>query len=122
MTQDMGGLIERLEAASGPDRELDEAIADALFPAEPFVQLADAPPGTGFRAWRQDGHVQSALRYTASIDAALTLVPEGWAKNVIDCDNGDALVELWTDTLSSAARAKTWPIALCLAALKAREQ
>ncbi|MES2173894.1 MAG: hypothetical protein V4523_08090 [Pseudomonadota bacterium] len=71
-------LAERVEGLSGPDRETDERIADALFERSHFGQIADAPPGTGCLFWWQDGHQQSALRYTASIDAAMTLVPESW--------------------------------------------
>ena len=50
-------LIERLVQATGPDLDLDHAIAAAVLPA--------------------DGH--GVLLYTGSIDAALTLVPDGWA-------------------------------------------
>jgi hypothetical protein len=52
-------LAERCEAATGPDRELDKAIFDAL----PFDAL---PKG-----------IEGIARYTASLDAAMTLVPEG---------------------------------------------
>jgi len=69
-------LITRIESLEGPDRETDELIADALFERSHFAQLKDAPIGTGCMMWWQDGHQQSALRYTASLDAAVTLVPE----------------------------------------------
>ena len=57
-------LIARLEAATGPDRELDAAIALTV----------GLDIGRG-RAHSQDSRVSA---YTASIDAALTLVPKGW--------------------------------------------
>jgi hypothetical protein len=66
----MKELIERLEKAEGPNPELDEAIGQWLV-------------GCGFVSWEwfeygQDGPY---LKFTSSIDAALTLVPEGahWA-------------------------------------------
>ena len=54
-------LIARLEAATGPDRELDAAIAGT-----------DAATAQ----WHSEDETPF---YTASIDAALTLVPVGWS-------------------------------------------
>ena len=76
---DLNDLADRVEKLEGPSRETDELIADALFERSHFAQLADAPIGTGCMMWWQDGHQQSALRYTGSLDAAMTLVPEGWS-------------------------------------------
>ena len=53
-------LIARLESADGPSRELDAMIQHRI------------ASGVGC------GAAQDAPRYTASIDAALTLVPDGW--------------------------------------------
>jgi len=119
-------LIERLEALSGPDREVDEAIADALFPPAPFAQLKDAPIPTGCRMWQQNGHIQSALRYTASIDAAMTLVPEECAWNLggspvkgfAGAGSFGAMIEQGIDQIHGEA--PTPAIALCIAALRAR--
>lgn len=56
---DLTDLIARVESASGPDRELDEAIRTALgYPPKPW-------------------------NCTGSIDAALTLLPEGWHVNLL---------------------------------------
>lgn len=54
-------LIERVERAPGGSRELDHAIADAVLGKvkPPYVR----------------GHCE---KYSTSIDAAMTLVPEGW--------------------------------------------
>lgn len=69
------GLIERLRNATGPDRELDEAIALALCDDHFFAQLADAPEGVGCEMYSFGRHApHSALRVTVSIDAALALV------------------------------------------------
>ena len=58
-------LLARVLEGTGPDRELDEEIdlyfLEAGLRAPRFAILFDAP------------------RHTASLDAALTLVPEGWS-------------------------------------------
>lgn len=51
-------LIARLEKATGPDRELDEAIR--------------------FELQTQNTSQWNGPFYTSSIDAALTLLPRGW--------------------------------------------
>lgn len=67
-------LIEKLEKATGPDRDLDEAISAALFPQHEFMQLKDAPKGVGCVMYRwPDGQQVSALRATSSIDAGVKL-------------------------------------------------
>jgi hypothetical protein len=57
-------LIAALEKATGPDRELDAAIFWSQVPDGVEVAMASPIPA-----------------YTASIDAALTLVPEGYVLN-----------------------------------------
>ena len=54
-------LAERVEAAAGPDLDLDLAIGEA-------VGSWPAGPGT----------FKLPKRYSRSLDAAMTLVPEGW--------------------------------------------
>lgn len=68
-------LIERVERGVGADVRLDEDIHAALFPYHHFAQLADAPAGCGCMMYKwPNGTLSSALRITASIDAALYLV------------------------------------------------
>lgn len=88
-------LIAALERAEGPSRALDDAI----------------------EMLRPDHMREHHRRYTASIDAALSLVPEGheW---VLDSQGLAAI--LFANRASHAAHAKTPAIALCIAALKAR--
>lgn len=62
----MRELVERIEAADGPSRELDEAIR-LLIEHNIVVALDLAGGYVG----------QSTPSFTASIDAALTLLPEG---------------------------------------------
>ena len=101
-------LIERLEKASGPDKAIDSAIADMIVGVGRIVIGGDP-------------------RYTASIDVALTLVPEGWSWALDRVGNECAAVVDPTavyisDHLSGpgASFATTPALALCIAALKAR--
>jgi hypothetical protein len=66
MPSDLHSLAARAEAAEGPDRELDMIIAEAVG----WVHRSGAPY-PHVLAWERPA-------YTASLDAALTLVPEGW--------------------------------------------
>lgn len=124
-------LIEKLERADGPSRELDAEIAQTL--SLPWDYAAD---------WGPRGRdIQVAHRYTASIDAALTLVPEGWRiagfveyghgmkwKGRIYCalvpSDLSHLPRTYAAHSAAAVRcdhAATPAIALCIAALKAKE-
>lgn len=81
-------LAERVEQATGPDRELDGAI-DRLFNARPKDGDYDEGEGAFWRVqngWsgllvRPDGFARdsfSAANYTASLDAAMTLLDPMW--------------------------------------------
>ena len=113
-------LLARLRAATVPDRELDEAIFLAFNPGfetrwpdkEPgYVWL----PGVGSENSR---HLR-VPRFTASIDAALALVPEGWAWDV-GSDN-EALLWLPNRPENITGNGATPALALCIAAIQARE-
>lgn len=92
----LSGLIERLEKATGPDRELDLSIHIALNPEGDVARITAAHP-RGFnsrdglawelstncvlyenwssnRCWSNGGYPVPAV--TSSIDAAMTLVPQ----------------------------------------------
>ena len=127
----MNDLIERIEAASGPDRELDHEIYEYL--GSPVVRMVSATThGTDLVNW--------APFYTASVDAALTLVPEGWRIGKLEQDwrSGGWIAQLcerpterqlqafddgvtigW-NTADTDPDAATPALALCAAALKAR--
>lgn len=98
------------EVTARPSRSLDAAIARAVFPA--LTLLAELEPGI----WRyDDGSRARALNYTRSWTAAATLVPAGcWIEH--DCD--DVIINgperAWRGAHDVA------PIALCMAALRAR--
>lgn len=94
-------LIAALEKATGPSRDLDEQIADAFLPS----------------GWL-------APRFTASIDAALTLVPDNafWSLSVPKQPDMSGK-RYWASLHAGkpGARGATPAIALCIAALKAME-
>ena len=111
----MNELIARLEKATGPDRELDEAIAAACQAYE--VIKVHSPP------LLQNCTVQNTPLFTASIDAALTLVPEGWWWTIKHAPHRrGAFVSLHNHNIGggdlSIADSLTPALAICLAALK----
>lgn len=65
-TPELLALAERCEKASGPDREIDAQVARYAPHLVAFLRGVPEEPQCGCRP------------YTASIDAAMTLVPEGW--------------------------------------------
>lgn len=121
---EFAALIERLEKATGPDSELDQEIWFSL--EQP---LPDEPVGF-------------PIRYTASIDAALTLVPPSHVTDVHDDEDkcfptGFSITSLCgSEYQAEVIYHPTWnveppplgegysptpAIALCIAALKARK-
>lgn len=113
-------LIERLKKATEPDRDLDVAIetlqtGNRAHPYLPGVNIDDGYPS---------GRPYSTPAYTTSLDAAITLVPEGWFTFVA---NEDRHSYSWGWELrggfgnSAFGRAPTAALALCIVALHARE-
>ena len=106
---DLNELAAKVEGLSGPDREVDYLIADAVLGAV-------KPP---FRR----GHCE---KYTESIDAAMTLVEgkRGWMLNNFDGPNGTGEASVWGDSMTkfSDGFGATPAIALTAAALRARSQ
>jgi hypothetical protein len=117
-THTLADLIARLEAATGPSRELDfwcwwwgKAVHDGQPPDADYaaanIRRADAP------------------LYTASIDAALTLVLDDACWTISVPRQPDMSGRRYWASLRSnhpGARGSTPAIALCIAALKARSQ
>jgi hypothetical protein len=110
----MKDLIERLEKATEGSRELDLAVAQAV----------DGP-------WHYTGEPPRRIfcaAYTTSLDAALTLVPEGYSKDMAECPENGAVVRVYFGPIREnsagepTGRANTLPLALCIAALKARSE
>lgn len=114
----IASLIARLEAATGPDRELDLDLWWACKANNP----TGAPMDADYKALNLA--MNDAPRYTASIDAAQTLVPEGMKWSVGSWSDNFATVgkdSLGKDAVNICIEpAPSPPIALCIAALKAR--
>lgn len=111
-------LIAKLEAATGPSRELDSAIAAALgvdgWTAEEWDAVIADPE-------IENPEIGSAPRFTRSIDAALTLVPEGSRWSIIK-QMDDRFLSVVPDRLGWQAMGVAWsaPRAICAASLRVR--
>lgn len=122
-TQDVSGLLElasRCEVATGPDRELDAAIATGAG----WQDVGRA----GYGAWRgvrpATGKREHVMRFTASLDAAMTLVPEGWFVRITSAGACDIANSAWLEEEGEQQAlytdAATPALALCAASLRAR--
>lgn len=107
-------LIERLEAATGPDPLLDAAIGEHLGLTPASFRFKD---GDQVSMWPN---------FTGSVDAAMTLVPAGWWVQHIGQNLKGWGVRIETQGCSipnsmAIPRLATPALALCIAALKAGE-
>lgn len=127
---ELEALAVRCEQAAGPSYTLDCEIWDAVYPGdrdERFAKLTSDGPYKGrLSPHDRDGYIKPLRAFTASIDAALTLVPEGQSVRMGWCA-GAGYAEVFepgtygdrglgTGTIS----AKTPALALCAAALRAK--
>lgn len=117
-------LIARIEAAQEGSRGLDEAIALHLYPGLEKKRIEDAIVGAEER-WYYLGTHARIEHYTTSIDAALTLVPDRywWGMDCAKGMSGAFIYGLYDheDQQIASARAATPALAICAAALRARE-
>lgn len=117
----MRDLIARLEQATGPDPALDLAIAIAVW-GRPGVLVARQDQETGVVS------EHTHWRYTCSVDAALSLVPEGrgWliargALTETEPPYAAQVLHFRDPTLVfGEGEAVSAPLALCIASIKAR--
>lgn len=121
MQPNLSTLIQRLEEADGPSRELDAEIAISLVPDSRSIADKDCERGCYWEQLSFGQSLRTSPEFTASIDAALTLVPEGWTRDVdatapecgIDVALHPPVGEPAVGTHTDEA------IATCIAALKA---
>jgi len=127
-------IIEKLKAATGPDRELDGLIWEATttdkmywsihrhFNGDCCLRYYPGPPGP------EDSPL---LRYTSSIDAALTLVPANHWWSLLSGEDEDGVMTPPSAIVAPfekfAPSCEIYPgatpaIALCIAALEARRR
>lgn len=125
---DINALIERLEKATEPDRELDLEIWWHINPhgvRRAYWRGALGPPrdvgwplpaGLG-----RSSALASVIPYTVSVDAALSLVPEGFGWMVQSGAYAQVFKHCgpWFDS-NTKGHQHPPAIALCLAALRAR--
>lgn len=121
MSAELLALAERCEAATGPDRELDALIAYQHLGL--FVRNEGHPLGR--KCYDTHGIEVALPRYTASLDAAMTLVPEGRRQDHVWPDGeGGFCSYIWEKDraayISGKSRACSTALALTAAALRAR--
>lgn len=111
-------IVWRLEAATGADRELDAEIW--LVVESRIVPL--------WPHWDVDDREMMTPRYTASLDAAMTLVPvytdedgEHPYDYIIEHTNGGLTIAARVGQQSDPSFGDTAPLAICIASLKARD-
>lgn len=134
----MNGLLElaaRCEDAEGPDRELDREIwfaTTATMEDRANIEIGREAHGEREAEFRID-RLMDGRRYTASLDAAMALVPESDETRAVfwrlgndgeGGNPGDFKAEVLAASTYSAKTfcglADTAPLALCAAALRAR--
>jgi hypothetical protein len=128
---DLLALAERVEAASGPDRELDVAIWRGITPNHEALRKRWAGSWThaDVQARKEAAcELKNAPDFTASLDAAMTLVPEGWCwavRNGLSTAYAEMADEPFIETAHEKATgvdscARSPALALTAAALRAR--
>lgn len=128
LRNNMKDLIERLEKATCPDRKLEHDIANAVLDLEwrPYSERRRVRKLWGYK--RGTDHVlfyseASVPEYTASLDAALTLVPKEFYEAALFIGQNSTGVELSLvkgDGGACVGGHRAPAVALCIAALKAR--
>lgn len=126
--QTLAALVERVEQATGLDRELDAEIAWLMHPSDrkrlgsPDLRRECFHLGLPEPQWVPWESVSSFHpHYTSSLDAALTLVPEGMAWTVLAISGADAATHSPSAVVTrQAGNAATPALALVAAALRAR--
>lgn len=119
-------MAERCEKATGPDRRLEIDIFTALGLG---VRIPGSEPGGSQDGWHNpdnDPRAAAAWNCTGSIDAAMSLVPEGWLFNIEPI----AMLDKWRANIwhplapdsdpEYPGKARTPSLALCAASLRAR--
>ncbi len=113
-------ILDRLQALTGPDREVDALI---------YIRIGAKPPAEGAFYWTSpsgtiEHYAASIPHFTGSIDAAMTLVPEGY-DFILSGIEGDYSAEVGPESSVVAHTAQDIiggpAIALCIAAIKAEE-
>lgn len=125
----MQDLIDRLEKAASGGRDLDALVEIEHRRFEAYAVGLNDKQRAHWRPVGTKGEVEEGGTryhpplYSFNIDDALRLIPEGW-QAILYTENGTA--ELYNPKLKlrkgirERARAATIPLAICIAALRAR--
>ena len=122
-------LAARVEAATGPDRELDYAILRVLKPE--YAGSEWQPYADGLRHVNDSSDARTLparetcpQQWTSSLDAAASLVPEGWKWWTNSTAYGRCWLIVGDRVISTAqsAQCATPALALTAAALRARAE
>jgi hypothetical protein len=116
-------LAERVEALTGPDRQLDRAIHQTVDNRIDPETMYETP--TGWRDCETARLIAKTPAFTASLDAAMSLVPEAWVSvHGWDYPNSANRVIFMDDDgdRQFRGRATTPALALTAAALRARKE
>jgi len=116
-------LSDRVTALDGPNYDMECEIWDAIYPGERqarFEKLTakDQPYHGRLGPADMNGYVQPLRAYTASLDHAMTLVPEDYDWAVFRT-NGGLTIHAWCGSKVEHFGG-TPALALCAAALRAR--
>lgn len=130
---DLNELLERVKAATGPDREIDVALLHLWDPDHEALRSYDERYQIELRdgvfsVWKTDGGYSASVpfpRFTASIDAALALVGRvlpGWNVQFGTLKSGGARARValdWPEVapLDECYDAPTAPLAILAALL-----
>lgn len=117
---DLLSLAERCEQATGPELAIDEEIAAALAGA---VREVQRDGHTAYHCGTRWVSIGTVAAYTASLDAAMTLVPEGWhlyLTHEMTEQFGFKWFAQFAETAEAPAMSDHPALALCAAALRAR--
>ena len=110
---DLLSLADQLEKAEIGSRELDARIAEAISAEDVLIQTDIATRAAPFLS-------KGVNFYTTSVDAALSLVPEGWTIFGLIEGNDEFMFTLVNSEISfKHGEAKTLPLAISAASLRA---
>lgn len=128
---DLKDLARRVSELQGPSYEMDCAIWDAIYPGERagrFERLTakGQPYHMRLAPVDMDGYVKPLRSFTASLDAAMTLVTDGWMWSVgsdgPDDEPWACVTEIAEPCRDISFDAATHALALTAAALIARSE
>ncbi|WP_367347540.1 hypothetical protein [Sphingobium yanoikuyae] len=113
-------LAERVEGLSNPNRDIDRDLAPLV-----FIRVVDEGHPLGTCYYDEQHHGVPLPAFTASIDAAKTLVPKGWHVGMLtECDEGDSpgccLTQNEEPCRHAVGRGADMALSLVAASLRAR--